>query len=796
MKSKLTLMGCLCLLLTTSTLLAQSNTQNIRGTIIDADSREPLIGANVVLISIPGAIGTSTDQFGQFRIENIPTGRHDLEVTYLSYETKVIRNLLLTSAKELVLNIDIEESAVTMNEVVISAQNSIDKSQSLNPFATVSSRTFSVEETSRYAASSFDPARMAQNFAGVSVASASSDLFNEIVIRGNSPAGVLWRLDGIEIPNPNHFGDIGNSGGAISMLSSTTLTNSDFYTGAFPSEFGNALSGVFDLTMRNGNNEKREYSFMFGALGLEFGLEGPLSKEKGSSYLINYRYSTLALLQATGINPAGEVLPTYQDLSFKFNFPQSKLGNVSLFGLAGNNLAANNPPLDSLEWENPSDAKGFEENGDMATVGLTHRVLFDNQSYLRTVIGASYERQKEFGYELDNQYKELFQFRDNTTQSTLRISSMFHKKISNKYSFRMGGIVSYKDFSYSLDDNDIVDRNLIVRYFDNQSKNTFLQGFAQWKYKPNNNLSIHGGFHTSLLTSNSNYSVEPRLSVKWSPSAKQSISLSSGLHSKMEHLALYSFEGKFADGNEVMRSADLEVSKAIHNVIAYDYLFNPNLRVKLELYHQHLYDIPIQNDPNSVYSVVNSFDIFESLNSGQLVSEGQGRNIGVDLTVEKFLDKGYYFMLTGSLYDSKYKTKTNEWYNTRFNGKYQLHLLGGKEFKVGKSGDKTLGFNGKFVVSGGARYSEVNLPASIAAGDEVLFNNPPYNLQAGQYLRFDWGINYRVNRKKTTHTFMFDIQNTTNRENPSILEYDDDAMKVVTDDLTGLFPFINYRIEF
>lgn len=791
MKTPTLLLALLCQICTVQ-LTAQANTQTIRGTVMDLESQIPLIGANVVLLT-DSELGASTDQVGEFRIEEVPYGRHDILISYLSYETKTISGVLVTAGKELVMEIELEESAINLDAVIVSAASSADNNKSINAFSNVSSRTFSIEETSRYAASVFDPARMAQNYAGVSVASGSDDLFNEIIIRGNTPSGILWRLEGIEIPNPNHFGDMGNSGGAISMLSSTTLTQSDFYTGAFPAEFGNAISGVFDLRLRNGNNEQREHSLMIGALGVEIGMEGPLSKQSGSSYLFNYRYSTLAMIQAAGVNPTGEILPTYQDLSFKLNFPNHKRGTISIFGLAGNNLAANNPPLDSLEWEDPGDREGFEERGEMAVVGLTHRKLFTNDSYLKTSVVGSFERAKYYGYQLADDYSETFDGRDNTRQTSLRLTSAFHKKVSNKSSFRIGGIVSQKNFEFTLDDRDPNNPSQIIRSFQNNSSNTFLQAYGQWKYKLNNDISLFAGMHSSFLTSNKNYSIEPRISMRWKLNEKHEISLATGLHSKMEHLALYSFDGQFTDGFTVNRNSDLELSKSYHNVFGYDFSINPKLRIKLEMYYQYLFDIPIRANNTSTYSSLNSFDIYDALDVDELESAGKGRNIGIDLTVERSLNNGFYFLLTGSVYDSKYKTNTDEWYNTRFNGRYQAHALLGKEIKLKKN---TLGINAKFILSGGARFSEVDLANSILQDEEILFNDPPYNLQAGQYMRLDWGIKYQINRKKSTHSFMFDIQNTTNRENPFIIEYDRDSQTLQQDDLLGMFPFINYRIEF
>ncbi len=783
-------MALLCLCLTVD---AQSGMQTIRGKVVDAESGVALIGANVLLPEMAATIGTSTNEQGEFRLE-VPIGRHQIAVSYVSYKTKLLQDLLVTAGKELVLDIELEESAISVAAVEVNARSLAEKNRSINPFANVSSRTFSTEETSRYAASVFDPARMAQNFAGVSVASASGDLFNEIVIRGNSPTGILWRLEGIEIPNPNHFGDMGNSGGAISMLSSTTLSNSDFYTAAFPAEFGNATSGVFDLRMRNGNDEKREYAFMFGALGVEFGLEGPIDRNKGSSYLLNYRYSTLALVQAIGLNPTGEILPTYQDLSFNLNFPNSKQGGISIFGLAGRNLAGINPAEDVSQWQQPGDEEGLEERGDMAVLGLKHRKLFKNNSYLKTIIAGSHERESSYDYELDSSYNELFKGRDKTIQNTIRLSSMYHKKISNKTSLRVGAIASFKDLSFRLNGTNPEDPLSSIPYFDNKSNNSFLQAYGQWKLKPGDQLTLLAGLHFSYLTGNSKSALEPRLSARWQINERHEVSFASGLHSKMEHLAIYSFDGAFANGFSITRNNDLKLSKSFHNVLGYDLSLHQNSRIKVELYYQSLFHIPISADSSSSYSALNSFDIYDALDHEKLVSKGKGRNLGVDLTMERSLNRGYYVMLTGSLFDSKYKSQRDRWYDTRFNGGYQCHLLAGKEF--GFSNDNSLGINAKFIMSGGARYSEIDLQQSIQMGEEITFDDPPFNKQVGQYLRLDWGIKYQINRASSTHTFMLDIQNTTNRENPFILEYDKDSMTIEQDDQLGMFPFVNYRISF
>jgi hypothetical protein len=290
-------------------------TQTIRGTVTDAVSGYPLIGATVILVNSEPKSGTATDINGKFELKGVPLGRQALEISYLGYLSKTINNLLVVSGKEMVIEISLEEKTSTIGEVVIKA--SAKKTTAQNELAMVSARTFSVEETERFAGSLGDPARMVANYAGVMT---QNDSRNDIIIRGNSPAGVLWRIEGIEIPNPNHFGAQGTTGGPVSMVNNNLLTNSDFLTGAFPAEYGNALSGAFDINLRSGNSSEAEYTGQVGFNGFELGAEGPLMKMKNgqnASYLANYRYSTLDLVNKMGFSVGtGAAIPQYNDLTF------------------------------------------------------------------------------------------------------------------------------------------------------------------------------------------------------------------------------------------------------------------------------------------------------------------------------------------------------------------------------------------------------------------------------------------------------------------------------------------------
>ncbi|MEO1714172.1 MAG: carboxypeptidase-like regulatory domain-containing protein, partial [Bacteroidota bacterium] len=266
------------LLLCFISLWSQEYTQTVRGSVVDQESKFPLIGVTVQVFTDTGlTVGTTTDLDGRFRIEAVPVGRQTIEFSYVGYESTILSNVVVSTGKEVVMEVELEESIMDLGEVVVIGQRS---GEVRNEMAVISARQFSVEETDRYAGSRGDPGRMASNFAGVQGA---DDSRNDIIVRGNSPAGVLWRLENVNIPNPNHFALAGTSGGPVTILNNKYLDDSDFFTGAFPAEFGNTISAVFDLRMRNGNNEQHEFSAQLGFIGTELTAEGPINKEKQSS---------------------------------------------------------------------------------------------------------------------------------------------------------------------------------------------------------------------------------------------------------------------------------------------------------------------------------------------------------------------------------------------------------------------------------------------------------------------------------------------------------------------------------
>lgn len=765
--------------------------QTVRGTILEAETNQPIPGANVIIMGVEPLLGASTDLYGRFKIENVPVGRQSIKATFSGYRPYLQQNFLVDAGKESVLNITLSESVTELETVVVIAE--LDKARPLNDMAMVSAKSFTVEETSKFAGSFNDPARMATSYAGV--VSSQDDTDNGIIIRGNSPRGLLWRLEGLEIPNPNHFASDGASSGAISMLNSNVLTNSDFLTGAFPAEYGNAFSGVFDLKLRNGNDEKREYSVQAGLLGIDASFEGPIKRANkdlpNASYLLNYRYSTISLLENLGLNIAGDgvSVPAYQDLGFKLNIPTLKSGTFAFYGLGGK--SETDEAFEELSNGQIISLKEKEKYA-LGLGGVSHTINLNSRSYLET--SASYSiTQYDFFLEGVENGQVFDEDVEDYRNENLRFATTYKTKFNAKHSTKVG--VIYTDFAYNLNS---LGRELdgTQRYRSSEEGNFgMFQSFVSHKYNLSDQLSFTGGIHYIRLNLAGQDNIEPRFGMTWQFSHNQALSFGFGLHSRKEETSLYFTELFRSDLTAYQPNRNLELAKARHFVVGYDRDIAGDFHLKVEAYYQDLYNIPVSADPTSRYSSLNQENAFQR---EPLVNEGRGRNYGVELTFEKFLSDGYFFLSTASIYNSEFKTLTGDWHDTRYNANYNFNLVGGKEFLLGtKSKQKILNIGLETVFGGGARATDIDLDASMNQGETVFFPDRPFARQLDDYARIDFQIALRTNKKGLTHEWKIDIQNLTSRSNVIGERYSSAQNQIVPASFSGeIIPVLSYKLTF
>ncbi len=783
----------LLFVISTNWIFGQDLTQNIRGVVADAVTEQPIVGANVILLNQSEQVGTITDIDGHFILQDVPLGRQSVEIRFMGYKPALKNNLLVISGKEMVLNIELQEAYQEVGEVTVKAKN---KRKPQNEMAMISSRTFSVEETERFAGSLGDPARMVANYAGVMT---QNDSRNDIIIRGNSPIGVQWRLEGIEIPNPNHFGAQGTTGGPVSMINNNLLTNSDFLTGAFPAEYGNATAGAFDLHMRSGNNKQTEFTGQIGFNGFELGVEGPFGKKEKSnrpSYMANFRYSTLEVMDKLGFNiGTGAAIPEYKDFTFIMDIPGTKLGRFKLIGLWGKSyieLGYNDEEND----DNSYSARGttIDYGAELAVGGLTHSLFFNEKIGVKSAISV---QQSTTTAELDSLKNGgnmvMPFFRGNQKETKLTATSRIIYKPNSNNNFSLGVIYDHFYVNY-LDSIYEYDYNKFINQTDVDADMGLLRGFAQWQHLFNARLTGYAGIHTQYFEQSNEFVLEPRTSLKYDLGGGHSLNAGFGMHSQLQPKVVYYLDTYNPENNSYHKTNEkVGFTRARHYMLGYEKQLGKDFRLKLETYYQDLYKVPVK-ETFPEYSLINAGDNFAIPDEDSLVNKGTGTNYGLELTLEKFLSKGYYFLLTTSLFDSKYKGFDGVERNTAFNGNYVVNLLGGYEFKLGKTNMLTLDI--KTVWAGGRRYVPIDLEESRRTKNPEYDWTKAYENRYNDYFRTDFRIGYKMNKKKYSQEWAIDLQNITGYK--SIFTEGYDAQKQETYEIyqQGFLPMFLYRIQF
>ncbi len=721
--------------------------QNINGIVIDASSGSPLPYVSVGIPDLP-EIGIETDSTGHFTLKNVPIGRHNIQATFIGYDHNIIREVLVTSAKEIYLQIPLKENGNELSEVVVYQMNN--KNEPLNKMATTGAYMLSVEQANRYARGFDDPARLVSAFAGVSPSVSN----NGISIHGNAPHLLQWRLEDVEIPNPNHFADVSTLGGGIlSSLSSHVLGNSDFFTGAFPAEYGNAVSGVFDMKLRNGNYRKHENTFQFGIMGIDFASEGPISKKNKSSYIFNYRYSTIGLLKHLGSGMEGKM--DYQDLNFKLNFPTKKAGTFSIWGTSLIDKFENDLEDDISKWETNWDKHKTAVDQYAAAGGLSHRYIFSNDAMLKTTFAGTFSKYNAWQNEHDSLLNPTPFAKWKTQYTNLIINSAFNRKFSSKFTNKTG--LTYTKMFYDMDLKVAPHEGQVLDQISEGKGNTdLITAYNSSTIGITDNIDLNIGVHGQYLTLNDSWTIEPRAGIKWQASSKSSFALAYGMHSRMERLDAF-FTKTPETGNKLVNK-DLDFTKAHHIMLSYNYQLSEDMNIRFEPYFQYLYNVPVIAD--SSYSVLNRIDFYVE---NPLVNKGKGYNYGIDITFERYLKKGLYYMITASAFDSRYRGGDGKWHNTRYNRNFILNGLIGKEWMIGNNKQNILSVNLKLTLQGGERYSPIDEQATFADPDwNIKYDdNRTFSKQFSPMLLANYTVSYKMNMKKTSHEFAIKGLNAT-----------------------------------
>jgi len=764
---------------------SQERTQTIKGTVVDKQSEYPLPQAEVVVNINKQDYWVTTNFDGEYIIENVPTGKISIKAYYTGFSPQTKSNLNLISGKELVVNFALLEKLEAIDEVVVVSK----KKRENTAFVSTSSADFNVEQVGQYAGSLNDVSRMAMNYAGVS---GNDDSRNDIIVRGNNPSSLLWVIDGVNVPSPNHYSTSGSSGGPVSMLNLNTLSESNFLSGAFPANYGNTTSAAFDLQFKKPNNDKTEYVGQIGFAGAELGVEGPFKKGKKASYLVNYRYSTLALFDKIGFDiGVGSAVPKYQDINTVFYFPTKKVGSFKFWAIGGlSEIEFKNTPEEGTNNYFNEDNTLLATNNKNLITGLSHKYFFNKKTSSKIALSYSDINQLITLDTLNivtNNYGRTFE--ENLITKQLTIDASINSKISAKNKISAG--ISYTNYRL-----DFYLKNVDNGYYSDEKDKTGLSAlYSNWQHRFSENLVLNTGLRYQYFSLNKQGDLEPRLGLKYQLDFAN-FSLAYGLHSNINSMMSYFTKQEIAPLQFEYRNKDLAFVQSHHFVFGISRKLANKINFKTEVYYQYLFNVPVSHD-DVTYSIINSG--YSDAGGAQIVfdelyNEGKGKNYGIDLTLEYPLKNGFYTLLTSSIYSSKYQGYDKVWRNTAWNGNFMTSLLAGKEFVINNKSSFGIDINMNY--AGGKRFTPIDTVASQLAGEAVYVTEKSFNSKLENYFRTDLKLTYKINGKKINQEWNVDLRNAFNRKNVFSLNYNANTHQIETAYQTGFLPVVQYRILF
>lgn len=767
---------------------SQNATQTVTGIVIDKTTKGPLAFVNCRLTSKTFSKDVVSDTTGAFTFTEIPIGTITLGISSIGYLPAFLTSIEVTSGKIVALVIELETSVNNIDSIVVG--NSKYKS-AITSGEMPGAYKIAFPHSNRLAGSISDPARIVAHYPGIATA---ADMRNDLSIHGASPLGISWVVDDVPIPNPNHFGITGSTGGPVSLLNANCLQSSLFYVSAFPAEFSNALNGVFDLKLRNGSTKQIEYTSQFGFNGAEFGIEGPISKNN-ASFLFNYRYSTLKLFSLLGINFGTAATPSYQDAVFKVTYPLPKnSGTLTGFGIAGISdisiLGKNKSVFDATH-------NGHNENyflsTKLAVFGIAHQLPLSKNTTQKFTFALSLNTDQTTieRWLSSEQLKYTYVGRKATEHKAL-FSYKFSTKWRSKNTLSLTANFTMQQARY-LDSVYIPPVYQKLNDFDGTISNVI--SAAEWKHKFSNKLAITLGLNYQSLFLNNSAALNPKIETKYTLAVGHVLSLAAGMNSQAQPSTLYFYQTTMVDSTVKKTNHDLKLSRNFYSSAKYQLTIKENLIASSELYFKKTLNVPIENVESS-YSLLNAGADMDIAFKDSLSSEGIGHTYGLDFTIDKPFSNNNYILVTGSFFNAVFRGSDGQLRNTAFNRKFILNITTGFDTHLPGRRRPKLSFNARFLFAGGHWVTPIDLEKSKIENQAVYIVKDSYTKQLPPYSRLDLKIFRSINRKNVTHQFGIEMLNLLNKKNPWREIYNVNLKQIIRQNQMGILPVLFYKANF
>lgn len=785
----------------------------IRGKIIDRVSKKPLTDGFVELLNFsPRRVVRVDTLTGHFEFKFIPIGRHRLVVRVEGYEEAYEMNINVVAGSEQFMTLQLTEKIVGVKDplkqqdigVGTTRYSSMLALRQKDPFIlmdnTIGEQRFNIEQMNNFAGSRNDPARMASNFSGISNA---DDTRNDIVVRGGTPLGVQWLLEGLPINNPNHLGLIGTTSGYFPILNVNVIGEGDFRLGAFSSQYANTTTGIFDIHLRNPETKRLNTTAQLGWNGAELVLQGPLFSKR-TSFIIAGRYSILPFFNTLGIYDFNaKSMPRMYDINFNFQYV-TKIGNeFNIFGFHGNSTLHtkavdeefsnifNPAPRADVDWENNN-----------TVLGVKYRHFFSNNFFWQTTVGGNrtYNNQEHTYYKetIDGlmPFKGLY---SRMFQTTFSLSTFVNNKVNTKLSWRGGLMVQHRVNEF-LEMHNRYNISPAV-YYNDLDNNQFMHFYAHANYRLMPDFSLQIGAAALYNNLNKQFVAEPRLNLSWDIAEHHQLDIIYTLQhqeisTRISYLQLPIID-PIAGITTYDRSArDLKMMANHYFMLEYAYQPKSHIQFKLSPYYKMWFDIPVQANELSGYSVFNvDSRLPYNLPKFPLKSTGTAENYGIDFTAIYHLNKGLQINYTFSYFNASYTGSDGIKRNARFDRDWLTRLSASKEWILNKLKGHSFFASTTFTVAQGERYTPIDQVQSAYFNDEIL-TNQWFENRTPMYMRWDFKVGFRLNTKKLTQYFYIDVTNVLGRKNVLTYHYDTDNLRVTPIYQYGRMPELFYRIQF
>ena len=778
--------------------------QTLSGSVRDADNGSPIGGASVQLFRMQSEstpLGLASDPDGLFTFEGLKPGYYRCEISAVGYDTRSFGELLVAAGKDQRLEATLLKSNNTLPDVTISAVRF-----GARPVQPLGEVALTRDQTLRFPAMFFDPGRLAAVYPG---AVQTDDGTNGLSIRGNNPSALRWRLFGADVVNPNHLPNAGTfsdravaAGGGVLMFSAQMMDNSALLTGNYSASMGDALGGVLDMNLRNGNKRQQEFTLQAGLIGFDVAAEGPFNPKKSNSpsYLANYRYSTVGLLGQLGVSFGDESI-NFQDISFNIHFPGKKGGGWNLFGMGGQSVNKFTHKADTTVIKLHKERFDIDFESRTGIAGLNGLSKLGDRTWLKTVLVLSaQENQRDANLVRGTNLENFNRQQDEITEMRLAgIVSLHHQVDANT---RLQGGLSLNQINYTPQaTNYIVGQRFELPF---QSLSTLLAwGWVQADWRSNTNRwSAQAGMNYTQLSHNDSKAILPRFTLGYRLNARQQLVLGYTAESQMQAPGIYTTPTDFPG----LDNRGLDFTRAQQTGLKYIWNNGKNLVLRAEVFYQQLYEVPSfapgisSTPPDILFSVLNQSEWLRR--PANLENVGSGRNAGLELSAERFLNNGWFWLANLTLLDSKFKVNDEvEWLDTRWNSRHIFNAVAGKEWSrlKGETRYKTFGVNARFVWTGGF----LDRPIDLLASQQNFFQETRYvgyegySIEYPDYYRADLRVYWKRslgNRRNST--FAMDFQNVTARKNVAYYYFEPLTGGVKAKYQLEFIPNISWKLEF